>query len=38
MRSMDAVRPRWTSSSFLMYAGAFVVLFAMVALLLLAGG
>jgi hypothetical protein len=31
---MDAVRPRWSSSSFLMYAGAFVVLFAMAALLM----
>jgi hypothetical protein len=30
---MDVVRPRWSSSSFLMYAGAFVILFAMVALL-----
>ncbi len=30
---MDVVRPRWSSSSFLMYAGAFVVLFAMAALL-----
>ena len=31
--AMDAVRPRWSSSSFLMYAGAFVVLFAMASLL-----
>jgi hypothetical protein len=30
---MDVVRPRWSSASFLMYAGAFVVLFAMLALL-----
>jgi hypothetical protein len=30
---MDVVRPRWSSSSFLMYAGAFVVIFAMIALL-----
>ncbi len=30
---MDAVRARWSSSSFLLYAGAFVVLFAAVALL-----
>jgi hypothetical protein len=30
---MDVVRPRWSSSSFLMYAGAFVILFAMVTLL-----
>jgi hypothetical protein len=30
---MDVVRARWSSSSFLIYAGAFVVLFAMVALL-----
>lgn len=31
---MDVVRPRWSSSSFLVYAGAFVVLFAMASLLL----
>jgi hypothetical protein len=30
---MDVVRPRWSSSSFLLYAGAFAVLFAMIALL-----
>jgi hypothetical protein len=30
---MDVVRARWSSSSFLLYAGAFVVLFALVALL-----
>lgn len=30
---MDVVRARWTSSSFLLYAGAFVVLFAAIALL-----
>ncbi|MGH3142657.1 MAG: hypothetical protein ACRDO9_05955 [Gaiellales bacterium] len=30
---MDVVRPRWSSSSFLMYAGAFVVLSAMIVLL-----
>jgi hypothetical protein len=30
---MDVVRARWSSSSFLLYAGAFVVLFAAVALL-----
>ena len=30
---MDVVRPRWSSSSFLQYAGMFVVLFAMIALL-----
>ena len=30
---MDVVRARWSSSSFLMYAGAFTVLFAMIALL-----
>lgn len=30
---MDIVRARWSSSSFLLYAGAFVVLFAVVALL-----
>jgi hypothetical protein len=30
---MDAVRARWSSSSFLLYAGAFVVLFAAVGLL-----
>jgi hypothetical protein len=30
---MDVVRARWSSSSFLLYAGAFVVLFAAIALL-----
>ena len=30
---MDVVRPRWSSSSFLQYAGMFVILFAMIALL-----